>query len=343
MRFVEETGYKPPLFWKNPKYNAPNHPVVGVSLFDAREYCRWAGLRLPTEAEWEIAASGRERHRPYPWGNEFDKRQCNTLQSGLLRTTPVDTYPDGVSPYGCYDMIGNVLEFIGDKKPYSLCAKGLCFAFAETGWFTWILPSWAPDPHIGYPHIGFRVAKDATPRTFEQFFPDIARALKDEFWQERLKGVRPPASSEAIEAAQAALGFRFPESYIQFLRWANGFEYIIHEWCMQPVESIEERYFEYILGHLAQHAESKMGGLNALVPIMSIQTFDSFVGFDRGFPTLGDEYQVWIYDIDMSYYGITGYTFPEAITGIFFGIEKAPSEYRRALRLRSKGSGQRRW
>jgi len=77
-------------------------------------------------------------------------------------------------------MIGNVLEFIGDKKPYGLCAKGGCFAFADPGGkvgLTWILASWAPSPSVGYPHVGFRVAKDATPKTFEQLFPAIANMI----------------------------------------------------------------------------------------------------------------------------------------------------------------------
>ena len=349
MRFVEETGHTPPRFWKNPKYNAPNQPVVGVSLFDAREYCRWAGLRLPIEAEWEIAASGRELQREFPWGNEFDRQKCNTpvslppvtFQNSLLRTTPVDAYPDGVSPYGCYDMIGNVLEFIGDKKTYGLCAKGGCFAFADLGGkvgLTWILASWAPSSSVGYPHVGFRVAKDATSKTFEQLFPAIARALEDEFWREEFKDkVRPPAPLEDIESTEVALGFRFPQSYVQFLRWSNGLEGGFFN--INRVEYIVEHYFETILGRYATIAEGKTGPLNSFVPFADHQTIDELLGFDWALPTLRDEYQVWHWD-DTGYYSMVGYTFPEAITALLFGSFREPDEkYCEAY----KAAEQRRW
>ncbi len=327
MRFVEETGHTPPRFWKNPKYNASNQPVVGVSLFDAKEYCRWAKLRLPTEAEWEIAASGRELQRGFPWGDEFDERKCNTPQGGPFRPNPVDAYPEGVSPYGCYDMIGNALEFIGDKKPYGLCVKGGCFAFGDLGGrvgLTWILASWAPSPSVGYPHVGFRVAKDATSKKFEQLFPAIARALEDEFWREELRDkVRPPAPLEDIEATETALGFRFPQSYVQFLRWSNGLEGGFFN--IKRVEYIVEHYFETILGRYATCAEGKTGPLNSFVPFADHQTIDELLGFDWALPTLRDEYQVWHWD-DTGYYGMVGYTFPEAITALLFGSFREPDE-----------------
>jgi formylglycine-generating enzyme required for sulfatase activity len=99
-----------PEYWNDERWNKGDHPVVGVSYYEAEAYAKWAGKRLPTEQEWEKAARG-EDGRQYPWGAEFDKARCNSGESGIGHTTPVNQYPNGVSPYGCYDMAGNVWEW----------------------------------------------------------------------------------------------------------------------------------------------------------------------------------------------------------------------------------------
>ena len=97
------------------------HPVVEVTWYDARDYAHWAEMRLLTEAEWEKAASwDGERKRKYPWGDEYDKNRCNTSESGIGKTTPVDRYGEkGASPCEAWEMAGNVWEWCSSvKKDY---------------------------------------------------------------------------------------------------------------------------------------------------------------------------------------------------------------------------------
>jgi len=127
--FVEETGRRMPSGWWDPRFSRPNHPVVGVTWHDAKAYAEWAGKRLPTEAEWEKAARGTDK-RIWPWGNEFDKNKCNVWESYSVKirelsgaavlsknigTRPVTSYENGKSPYGCYNMAGNVWEWCSDN------------------------------------------------------------------------------------------------------------------------------------------------------------------------------------------------------------------------------------
>jgi formylglycine-generating enzyme required for sulfatase activity len=112
--FCEQTGRKPP----QPLFEVTDeHPVHGVSVSGALAYCTWAGLRLPSEVEWECAARGKDA-RPYPWGfEEPDAGGTLRLNSGRDpdgsegTTTPVGAFAQSLSPNGCHDMAGNVWEW----------------------------------------------------------------------------------------------------------------------------------------------------------------------------------------------------------------------------------------
>ena len=130
---VVEHGWKAPLYWEYKKeedawikkdFRGINNieldePVTNISYYEADAYARWAGLRLPTEAEWEKAASWNEDLRTktmYPWGNEKPTyKHANLMESYLWAPTKVGSYPAGKSYYGCHQMIGDVWEWTSSE------------------------------------------------------------------------------------------------------------------------------------------------------------------------------------------------------------------------------------
>ena len=119
-RYIQKMNITRPKFWDDENFgnNYPNKPVVGINWYEAAAYAKWAGKRLPTEAEWERAARSTDK-RIYPWGNEKpDESRCNfgyifgsTLNSS---TKEVGSYELGKSKDGLYDMAGNVCEWCND-------------------------------------------------------------------------------------------------------------------------------------------------------------------------------------------------------------------------------------
>jgi iron(II)-dependent oxidoreductase len=118
--FVDSTGHPGPRFWANGSFTTgeDNHPVVGISWYEAAAYARWVGKRLPTDAEWVKAASwpvfaegDRPIQRRFPWGDAMDRKRANIWGSGFERTIPVRALPNSASPSGIEQLIGNVWEW----------------------------------------------------------------------------------------------------------------------------------------------------------------------------------------------------------------------------------------
>ena len=109
-----------PRYWKDKVWNEAKQPVIGVSWYEALAFANWlaqttgTAIRLPTEAEWEKGARG-EKGLKYPWGDQSPTDELCNFNHKVGKTTPVDRYPKGASPYGALDMAGNVWEWTATK------------------------------------------------------------------------------------------------------------------------------------------------------------------------------------------------------------------------------------
>jgi formylglycine-generating enzyme required for sulfatase activity len=181
MEFLQATKYLPknPVnfmkHWAEGKIPAglEDHPVVYISLEDAKAYAAWAGKRLPTEVEWQYAAQGTDG-RDWPWGMSFDSTRCNNATG---RTTRVTDYPRGKSPYGIMDLCGNVWQLTNDVYDngtyYYVIMKGGSHYKPTSSW--WYVKG-GPQPNYWHQllllvspsfdrnaTVGFRCVKDVQP------------------------------------------------------------------------------------------------------------------------------------------------------------------------------------
>jgi ergothioneine biosynthesis protein EgtB len=174
--WLKTNSVKEPLYWSNdPTWN--HHPVCGVSWYEANAYAKFVGKRLPTEAEWEKAASwdaSRKRHCTYPWGDAQPDSSCCNHNNNIGRTTPVNAYPEGESAYGCYDLLGNVWEW-------------------TSSWFD------AYDGFVSYPYQGYS----------QTYFDQQHRVLKGGSWATRPWSLRSSFRNWYYpEIRQILAGFR---------------------------------------------------------------------------------------------------------------------------------------
>ena len=146
--FLEATDYRPKhaenflAHWTNGQMPAElaDHPVVYVDLDDARAYAKWAGKRLPTEPEWHLAAQGTDG-RMWPWGEAMDVNKPDPLRVNMTgETIPAKSLPEGRSPYGCYQMSGNVYEWTESQRDdghtrFVMIRGGSFFQARGSGWY----------------------------------------------------------------------------------------------------------------------------------------------------------------------------------------------------------------
>jgi TolB-like protein len=160
--FISATAHKAPAHWKDGIVppGEEEHPVMGVSFEEAARFAAWAGKRLPTEEEWELAAMGNTVCK-FPWGDSHRPGASNIWSEGLNNTVAVGSYPEDLSPFGLYDVVGNVAEWVdswlGPQKLYRTYRGGSYYVnmtdpslFSRDGHY----------PNSSNKYVGFRCARD---------------------------------------------------------------------------------------------------------------------------------------------------------------------------------------
>jgi iron(II)-dependent oxidoreductase len=134
-RFTDRKGRPGPRGWEDGKFppGQADHPVVGISWYEAIAYASWVGKRLPTAIEWQKAGGWPDQLSSgncnrYPWGELIDPERANVWRSGIGRTVSVDSFPGGATANGIYQMTGNVWEWLDDPLETIPCAAGETFS-----------------------------------------------------------------------------------------------------------------------------------------------------------------------------------------------------------------------
>jgi iron(II)-dependent oxidoreductase len=187
---VDQTHQPGPRYWSNGRFAAElaEHPVVGVSWYEASAYARWIGKRLPSDAEWvkagawPVGTGGMPQQRRYPWGDVFDRSLANVWGSRANATVPVDEYPAGTSVGGIYQLAGNVWEWTSTpwgawEPPSKKAETTVPMRSLRGGAFDTYFDSQAAcqfqsgdDPLARRHNVGFRCAlswQDVAPQTSE--------------------------------------------------------------------------------------------------------------------------------------------------------------------------------
>ncbi|GDX81651.1 hypothetical protein LBMAG42_34620 [Deltaproteobacteria bacterium] len=187
--FLAATGYRPPHVeeewaekdwnWEGatPRSGSEDHPVVLTSWYDAREYCAWREARLPSEAEWQLAALGpADDQWAYPWGKTYVPGRMNRgmmatpnyddSDDGYLTTSPVGHYPEGASRYGAQDIYGNAWEWVADIRMHNWSEVRFADARLKRGPFTTTLGLYAGARGFSYfadPRVNLAMDHNAFP------------------------------------------------------------------------------------------------------------------------------------------------------------------------------------
>ena len=160
--FIMVTNYPVPAHWLETEWGKlmEDTPVTHVSWEDGLAYAKWRGARLPTGAEWQVAAGGPEMTL-YPWGDKFSSERCNYLEAGHQCPIPAGTYFGGRSFFGCYDMAGNVWEWTSDEVPGDPALKAVRGgSWQDPADRVTCIAREARNPLEAYPDCGFRCVKD---------------------------------------------------------------------------------------------------------------------------------------------------------------------------------------